>query len=109
DTGRPQLRADWNGPAELRIQGEVPEGMLVSLPINYDSGWGAWQDNTPVAVETDRIGFTVLRPHAATQTSLVMRYNGTGEQRVMAAVSLIAWTLALGAFLWSFRRPNAHA
>jgi hypothetical protein len=75
----------------------VLPGAAASAPINYDPGWRAAQDGRPVAVEKNERGFILL---AATADGPVeMRRRGTMEQQAMAAVSALAWLLAIGALV----------
>jgi len=64
---------------------------LVSVQVNYDPGWRAQQDGRLVAVERDRLGFLVLRADASPLSRINLKYRGSLEQRVMAALSAIVW------------------
>jgi hypothetical protein len=52
----------------------------------------------------DQLGFVVLHPSPAGDTRIELRYRGTLEQRIMAAVSASAWLVCLFAF---FRKRYA--
>jgi hypothetical protein len=99
DAARPRLKVEWSGARALAVEGPVPEGMLVSLQVNEDPGWTAVQDGRPIAIASDGMGFMLLRPAPAAQARIELRYEGTGEQRAMAAVSALAWLGAIGAVL----------
>ena len=101
---RPHLASTWNGPNELRIDGPVPEGMSVVVLVNHDAGWRAEQDGRPVAIEATKLGVILVRARTSAQSSITLRYEGTLEPRVMAAVSGLAWVVAIGAL---FRRRRA--
>ena len=103
-TDRPRLASTWNGPNELRIDGPVPEGMSVVVLVNHDPGWRAEQDGRPVPIEATALGVILVRARTSAQSSITLRYEGTLEPRVMAAVSGLAWVLAIGAL---FRRRRA--
>lgn len=105
DPARPQLKTTWRDTSRLEIQGPVPANMLLSLQVSYDPGWTASQGGRPLPVEKDRLGFIVLRPDPTTPTRIEMNYRGTGEQRLMAVLSLAAWLGALAALLL-WRRPT---
>ena len=64
-----------------------------SLPVNYDPGWVATENGREIPVERDKLGFVAVPP--GTQ----LRYRGTIEQRVMAAISALVWILALAALV----------
>src|SRR5262249_54102647 len=59
------------------------------VPVNFDPGWRATQNGLPVPIVADRLGF-IAAPQGAE-----LRYAGTAEQRIMAAISAVAWIAAL--------------
>jgi uncharacterized membrane protein YfhO len=74
--------------------------------VNADPGWQALQDGRAIGIETDNLGFMVLRPAAAAATHIELHYRATAEPRLMAVLSALAWLAALAAlFLW--RKPLA--
>lgn len=99
DAARPALHVTWADTSALDVTGPVRPGDLVSLQVNADPGWRATQDGREISVEQDALGFIVLQAAPAAATRLELRYRGTAEQRVMAAVCGIAWVAALGVLL----------
>ena len=73
--------------------------------VYADPGWQAFQDGRPIPIETDNLGFMVLRPAAAAATHIELHYRATAEPRPMAALSALSWMGALAALLW--RKPLA--
>ena len=67
-------------------------GMVETL-VNDDPGWRGPQ------IERDQLGFMRVRAPAELQ------YRGTAEQRIMAALSGLAWLAALTAVIRSRRTP----
>jgi uncharacterized membrane protein YfhO len=65
------------------------------VQVNADPGWRAFQDGHAIHIETDRLGFMVLHAAAAPSTHIELHYQGTTEQRVMAALSILVWASAL--------------
>ncbi len=108
DPSRPALRSQWLDTNTMAMTGPVPPGDLVTVQVNADPGWRATQDGHEIAMTEDKLGFVVLHPSPAAATRIELRYRGTMEQRIMAAVSAIAWLACLFA-LWGrrFRRPTA--
>ena len=102
DTGRPLLRTRWQDPGTLVLDGEVPPGHLLALRVNYDAGWRATQNGQEIQTAEDRLGYLVLHAAASPAAHIELRYRGTREQRVMAALSATAWIAALVA-LWRRR------
>ncbi len=98
DTSRPRLEAKWLDSGRLDIAGPVPAGMVVSVQVSYDAGWVAAQEGQPLPIEQDTLGFMTLGPRPSQFTRVELSYRGTGEQRVMAALSALAWLGALGGF-----------
>ncbi len=105
DTARPRLRAQWSGPNELRLQGPVPAGYCVVALVNYDPGWSAQQDGRPISLEATRLGAILAHAQPSAGSVIVLRYAAPAEPRIMAAVSALAWLLALAA-LFRRRRPT---
>ena len=54
--------------------------------------------------EVSSNGVILVRARSSAQSRITLRYEGTLEPRVMAAVSGLAWVLAIGAL---FRRRRA--
>lgn len=98
DTSRPTLDARWNGASALDIRGPVQAGEQIGVQVNADPGWRARQDGRDIPVSTDRLGFIVVAPQPSATAHVELRYTGTIEQRLMAALSALAWCAVL---LWS--------
>jgi hypothetical protein len=95
DPSRPPLRALWSGASRLALDGPVWPGELISVQVNADLGWRALQDGRAIAITRDGLGFMILHPAPAAAVHIELRYGGTAEQRIMAAVSAAAWAGAL--------------
>jgi hypothetical protein len=87
--------ARWLDTNTLAMDAAVPPGKLISVRVNADPGWQALQDGREIRIETDHLGFMALHPSPAGIAHIELRYRGTGEQRIMAAVSAAAWLAAL--------------
>jgi hypothetical protein len=107
DAARPVLRTAWLGTGSFEISGATPPGRLVSVQVNGGAGWRAWQDGHQIPIETDDLGFMVLRPAASAATHIELQYRAPAEPRVMAAVSALTWTAALAALIILWRNPSA--
>lgn len=97
DAARPALRTHWDSMSELDIEGPAPAGRLIAVQVNADPGWEATQDGREIPVEEDKLGFMVLHPNPSSAAHIELEYRGTTEQRVMAAISAIAWIAAIAA------------
>ncbi len=98
DASRPVLDTQWPDASTFAIAGPVPEGDVISVQVNADSGWRATEDGHSIPITQDRIGFMVLHPSPSAAAQIKLEYRGTAEQRVMAGVSLVSWSAALFAF-----------
>jgi hypothetical protein len=113
DAARPALRARWMDTSTLLVTGAAPPGHLVAVQVNADPGWRATQDGHEVPITQDKLGFVVLHPTPAATTQIELRFQGTLEQRIMAALCALAWIASL--FAWWGRRfrlpslPTRHA
>jgi hypothetical protein len=103
DESRPRLRTRWPDPGTLLVEGTVPAGTYVAVQVNWDPGWKAVQDGREIAIGRDSLGFMTLHATPADAARIELRYRGTAEPRLMAAVSVLAW-LGLAAML--ARRPK---
>jgi hypothetical protein len=104
DASRPVLQTRWLRTDALAIDGATPAGRLVAVSVNAGPGWRAAQDGREIPIETDNLGFVVLRPAAAAATHIELQYRATAEPRIMAAVSVLAWIAALAALI-IWRKP----
>jgi hypothetical protein len=101
DSTRPALRATWRDNNTFEIEGAVDSGRIVAVSMNADPGWHAAQDGREIPIETDNLGFMVLRPGASAATHIELRYRVGAEPRIMAAICVLAWIGAVaGLFLW---------
>jgi hypothetical protein len=94
DTG-PRLHTHWLDHRTLVVEGEAPPGRLAAVGVSWDPGWRATQDGTRLAIERDNLGFIIMQPAASKAAHIELRYTGTGEQRLMAALSALAWAALL--------------
>ena len=99
------LQARWASPTTLEIDGPPAPGRTISVRVNADPGWRTASD---IQIETDAVGYIVLRANAAGPVHIELRYQGTTEQRIMAAVSAAAWIGALAALFISKRDQRIH-
>ena len=97
DPARPALQTRWLDADTLAIDGVTPPGRLVAVRVNADPGWQAFQDGRAIPIESDNLGFIVLRPAAAAATHIELDYRATAEPRLMAALSALSWMAALAA------------
>jgi hypothetical protein len=110
DATRPVLGVQWTDTSTIAITGPVPAGELVSVQVNSDPGWRATQDGQAIPITEDHLGFLTLHPSPSAATRIELRYRGTAEQRIMAAVSALAWAGALFAlFRTSDKRARKEA
>jgi hypothetical protein len=103
DTGRPSLRTAWRDTGTLLMDGAVPEGMLISVQANADSGWHAFEDGREITIGADNLGFMLLHAAPAATAHIELQYRGTTEQRVMALLSIAASIGAIAFLLWQKR------
>lgn len=101
-----RLQVFWRGSSELQVQGTIPEGRLVSVQVNYDPGWRAAQDGRTIPIDRDRLGFMILRANPSVAANIELIYRGTLEQRLMGALSAIAWIASLAAIVRERQRRN---
>jgi hypothetical protein len=107
DPARPALHTAWRDNNTFEIDGAVEPGRIVAISMNADPGWHAAQDGREIAIETDNLGFMVLRPTTSADTHLTLRYRVGAEPRIMAGVSALVWIGAVaGLFLWRKRSDS---
>ena len=96
DPSRPRLTTKWIGLNQVRIDGAVPEGMLLSVQISHDDGWRAFSGGREIPVQRDELGFMRIEAHGPVE----LRYKGTLEQKLCALVSALTW---IGAVSWLWK------
>jgi len=101
------LNLSWRGASDLHLDGTIPERQLVSLQVNYDPNWIALQNGQRIVVEKDQLGFMLLHPMAAPAAHIELAYRGSWEQRIMAALSALAWIGSILAMTPFIRRAGA--
>jgi hypothetical protein len=99
DPSRLPLTVRWPDTSAIVVTG-APAGSLVSLQVNADPGWRA----QGASIDRDALGFIVLR---AAGGPIELRYRGTAEQRIFAAVSAFAW-LGAAVMVWRDRRRRSE-
>jgi hypothetical protein len=109
DDTRPRLSMRWLGNREIRIEGAIPEAMLVSAQVTHDDGWQATQDGQPVEISRNTLGFIDIHARTNPDSKIELRYNGTIEQRLMAVISLLSWITAIVLLRRTIRRDFARA
>jgi hypothetical protein len=107
DPARPTLAVQWLDVDRLTISGHLKAGDLVSVQINAAEGWKARQDGREVSLGIDGLGFLVV--NVASGSPIQLTFEGTTEQRLMAALSALAWVTAIGFWLKRGRHPLAAA
>ena len=106
DYNRSQLTTKWLNVNELEIKGSVERDSFVAVRVSWDPGWEALQDGTPIELTPDVLGFMLLKARPAENSTILLRYRGTTEQKTMAGVSGLAWVLAIGWLIGSWRRRS---
>jgi len=104
DPARPVLNTSWVGTNTLSVAGSIQPGDVLALQVNADPGWRATQDGREIPMTEDSLGFVVLHPSPAAATRILLQYRGTAEQRILGAVSALAW---LGCLFACIRRRHA--
>jgi hypothetical protein len=77
--------------------------MVITTSINASPGWTALQDGSPVPLTANQLGFLVVQARPSTNSTFVLEYRGTLEQRICAGISVLAWLLS---FWLAARRPR---
>ncbi len=88
----------WTGMSAFEVQASSPGAL--DVPVNYDPGWIANQGGRRVAVARNELGLLRIEPAAA--GAIELKYRGTIERRVMAAVAALTWIAAIAA-LFKYR------
>lgn len=88
---RPKLTVEEINPSVWAIEGQVPPGFQVSFSMNWDPGWTATQDDRPLAIGRNELGLIQLQPEPSAKSRIVLRYEGTTQQKLFGLISLLAW------------------
>jgi hypothetical protein len=95
DASRPALLSRWTRAGKLTMRGPATPGHVIAVQVNADPGWRATQDGREIEITQDALGFVVLHPRPAPVTRIDLDFHGTMEQRLMAALSALAWITCL--------------
>ena len=91
DMDRPTIAMVELDPGHWRIEGPIPEGQQVSVSMNWDPGWVALQDRTPLPVGRNELGLIQLSPKPKAHSTILLNYEGTLQQKLFALLSLVGW------------------
>ena len=75
NTARPKLRSAWTRPGRFEIRGPAPEGKVISVQICFADRWRAWQDGMEAPVESDGMGFVVVKARPSADSTIVLEYR----------------------------------
>jgi hypothetical protein len=103
DPARPVFRTHWLDPNTLDIDGATPPDRFLAVSVNADPGWRATQDGREIPIDTDNLGFILLRPTPAPAAHIELSYRSTLEPRIMAALCITTWLIAIA---YLFRNPG---
>jgi hypothetical protein len=98
----PAVPLTWTDPNSFTV---ASTGRPITVQVNNTPGWHATQAGREIAITSDGLGFMVLHPAAPGQIDL--RYHGTLEQRLMAALSALSWIGAVGLLVRHRRMARA--
>lgn len=103
DPARPVLAMREVHPSLWEITGPVPAGFEVSVAMNEDPGWRAYQDGKEIPVRANGLGMIELAPEAKATTRIVLEYAGTGQQKIFGALSALVWIGSIA--VWFRSKP----
>ncbi len=95
DPQRPKLIWRERNPSHYEIVGAIRPNDLVFVSMNFDPGWRAAQDGSPIPVERDNMGLIQLRPQPKSASAITLEYQGTAQQKIFAALSAAVWLASL--------------
>ncbi len=95
DSSRPKLNWKWLNNNHLRVEGEIPDGYLLALAVNHDSGWSAVQGTRAMPVFTNQLGFITLRPAPQQNATIDLYYSAGAEPKIFAMISVAVWIACL--------------
>ncbi len=100
DPQRPKLTWRELNPSRYEIQGPIRPNDQIFVPMNFDPGWNATQDGEFIPIHRNNLGMLQLHPEPKPKSIITLKYTGTAQQKLFAALSALAW---LGCLL-SLRR-----
>lgn len=105
DPARPTLRSVWVSTTELKVDGTVAAGQIISVQVSYHPGWRAMVNGRDARVERDGLGFIAVSPGCSGACDLRLIFTGGVEYAVTRVVSVCGWIAVLaGLVLYAWRR-----
>lgn len=99
--GAPPAAFVWRNSNQASVRADTHAGEVVSIAINYHSGWRAVSGGQPVRLRTDGIGLMVAEPRVSGPAQIDLEYTGGLEAYLTRGASLGVGILGL---VWLLRR-----
>ncbi len=90
DPTLPVASTTWDSPQKGRFHANLEPDQVVSVAINWHSGWTAQANGHPIPVLKDGLGFILLKPGCTGECNIVLDWSPGNE--VFGAIALSSLT-----------------
>ncbi len=97
DPSLPVASATWSSANEGHIRARLQTGQVISLAINFHSGWRATENGRAAVVRPDGLGLIVIEPHCDGDCAIDVRWSPGAQPWTCVAVSFAAFA---GSLAW---------
>jgi len=95
DAALPMVKTTWTGPNKARIEGILTADHVISVAMNFDTGWSATANNREVPVRKDGLGFIVVEPGCTGACEVELHWSAGWEPRIAWMVALVALSILI--------------
>lgn len=92
---------EWQGPSRARVRAQLAAGEAIATQVSYDRRWEARVEGRRVETLADGLGQMWIRPGKLGAVEVELRFRNPWW---VPGLSLGAWGLAIGIFLWEVTR-----
>jgi hypothetical protein len=106
DPALPIASTRWHDVNHARISATMKTDQALSVAINYDPGWKATANGTPVPVREDGLGLLAIDPRCSGDCAIDLHWSPGAEPWICLAISLSALAASLVLWLQPAYRKN---
>jgi len=100
----PEAELRWLAPSRAAITANLERSQILSVQVNYHTGWHARANGRPCRVTADRLGLLVIEPACDGRCTVELSYDGGAE---MWLARILSWCAMLAGIVWIYRAARS--